>query len=299
VRYPLLLGAGEPFAAEVALPEEKAVPEGYVYVPEGRFLVGSAEPESLRKGFVLSPPLHEARTTEFLIARTEVTIGDWIQFLSTLPPVERARRTPSLRLRMWGVELRQADDGSWRIGLTLSAVRHEARPGEPIRFSGRARREALRWERLPVTGISLEDARSYFGWLDATGKAPGARPCTEWEWERATRGADARLFPHGDVLTAEDADFDETYGRHPLGLGPDEVGSHPASESPFGILDAVGNVYEVVPSNGSPGEAVMRGGAWYYDSMSAMIPNRTMGAETTKDHLMGVRGCASVRRATE
>jgi formylglycine-generating enzyme required for sulfatase activity len=295
VRYPVLLAPGERFTAEVVLPAAGEVPEGYVHVPAGRFLVGSAEPESLRKGFVLSPPIHEAHTGAFHIARTELTFGEWIAFLDALPPEERGKHTPSLRLRMWGVELKQIEGGVWQLALTLSTARHEARLGEPIRLPARRKRPEIRWERLPVTGISLQDAEAYFRWLDATGRVPRARPCTEWEWERAARGADARLFPHGDVLAADDADFDETYARDPKALGPDEVGIHPASESPFGAWDMIGNVYEVMHSNGPPGEAVMRGGAWYYDAMSGMIPNRTMGADTTRDHLMGVRACADAR----
>ena len=75
---------------------------------------------------------------------------------------------------------------------------------------------------------------------------PGARLCTELEWERAARGADDRLFPHGDELDADDANFDVTYGRVDSAYGPDVVGSHPASRSPFGVDDLAGNVFELV-----------------------------------------------------
>ena len=48
------------------------------------------------------------------------------------------------------------------------------------------------------------------------------------------RGADDREFPGGDFLDPDDANFDETYAREPASMGPDEVGSYPASRSPFG-----------------------------------------------------------------
>ena len=50
-------------------------------------------------------------------------------------------------------------------------------------------------------------------WLDRTGRVPGARVCEEREWERAARGADDRMYPHGDNLEPDDANFDETYGK--------------------------------------------------------------------------------------
>ena len=75
---------------------------------------------------------------------------------------------------------------------------------------------------------------------------PGARLCSELEWERAARGGDDRMFPHGDELRAEDANIDLTYGRVDSAYGPDAVGSHPASRSPFGVDDLAGNVLELV-----------------------------------------------------
>jgi formylglycine-generating enzyme required for sulfatase activity len=294
VRYPVLLGSGERFEAEVPLPAEKDAPEGYVFVPEGRFLLGSAEPEPLRKGFILASPLHEARTGAFWIARHELTFWEWIAFLGTLPEDERKTRTPSTQTGMWSVELQAAGTG-WQIVLRLNGTRFSARQGEPIELEQRSRRSSLRWERLPVVGISMNDARAYFQWSGAAGHPAGARPCEEHEWERAFRGADERVFPHGNVLDADDADFDLTYGRKPLAFGPDEVGSHPISASPFGLQDMTGNAYELTTSAGAGGEVVMRGGAWYYDSTSAIAPNRTIGEPQTRDHLTGVRGCAAFR----
>src|SRR5207253_1092585 len=107
-----------------------------------------------------------------------------------------------------------------------------------------------------------------------SGRLPGARLCDEHEWERAARGADGRRFPHGDRLAPDDANYDETYGRHPLAYGPDEVGSHPASESPFGVRDMAGNVYEWVRSVRAPAEAVYRGGAWYFGQNTNRCANR-------------------------
>ncbi len=47
VRYPVLLGRSEQRRVDLALPAR--IPEGYVFVPPGRFLYGSADDEVLRR----------------------------------------------------------------------------------------------------------------------------------------------------------------------------------------------------------------------------------------------------------
>jgi formylglycine-generating enzyme required for sulfatase activity len=148
------------------------------------------------------------------------------------------------------------------------------------------------WKNLPVVGVSWEDALAYEGWLDRTGRVPGARPCSEHEWERAARGPDARLYPHGDRLLADDAAFDETYGRTLLAYGPDEAGAHPRSASPFGVLDLSGNVWEATQGVGSDGNIILRGGSWYQDQFSARVDMRDFGEPTQRTVRLGVRVCA-------
>ncbi len=97
--------------------------------------------------------------------------------------------------------------------------------------------------RFPVAGVSSVDTQRYFAWLRQTGQVPDARLCTELEWEQAARGADDRLFPHGDELEGDDANFDVTYGRMTPRTGPTPVGSHPVSRSPFGVDDLAGNCH--------------------------------------------------------
>jgi formylglycine-generating enzyme required for sulfatase activity len=146
-----------------------------------------------------------------------------------------------------------------------------------------------------VGGIGYDDALAYAAWLDRTGRVPGARLCSELEWERAARGADARRFPHGNALAPQDANIDATYGKEPLAFGPDEVGSHAASASPFGVLDMAGNVWEWTRSAEAGGKPVARGGSYYMGANAAWINNRELPEPTFRDPTVGMRVCASVR----
>jgi formylglycine-generating enzyme required for sulfatase activity len=292
VHYPVLLARGEHLALDLALPAAGRVPEGFVHVPEGRFLLGSADPEGMRSGIMKAPPLHESRTGAFLIARREVTFEEWLRFLESLPPDEAERRKPTARLRAWGMDLDRLSDASWRFTLILNERRVTAHEGQSLVLPDRDRRREQDWKRLPATGLSYEDARVYMAWLRKTGQVPGARLCTEREWERVTRGADDRLYPHGDLIAPDDANFDETYGRKTYAFGPDEVGSHPASVSPFGLEDLTGNVYELTDSMWTRGEIVIRGGSWYYDSVAVLAANRTPVEPKTRDMGTGLRVCA-------
>ncbi|HEX8819265.1 MAG TPA: SUMF1/EgtB/PvdO family nonheme iron enzyme, partial [Archangium sp.] len=148
------------------------------------------------------------------------------------------------------------------------------------------------WRRMPVGAIDYADAKAYAAWLAHTGRVPGARLCTEWEWERAARGVDEREFPHGDALQPHEANYDETYGKQGASFGPDEVGSHPTSRSPFGLDDMAGNVFEWVDSVLQPGRPVARGGSYYFGSSTARIPNRETPEPGLRDLSVGVRLCA-------
>jgi len=183
----------------------------------------------------------------------------------------------------------------WELAMQPGSHLLRARAGESIRYPERTAHAEQDWQLMPVMAISFEDALAYAAWADRTGRVPGARLCTETEWERAARGADGRAFPHGDILAPADANVDETYGKHPASFGPDVGGLHPMSRSPFGVDDLAGNVWEWVTTDATPGQPVARGGSFYFAATTARIANRETPDRTYRDVSVGMRLCASAR----
>jgi serine/threonine protein kinase/formylglycine-generating enzyme required for sulfatase activity len=292
-RLPVLLSRGQTVKFEITLPTAESVPAGMIYVPPGRFLFGSADGSDLRRGFLNAAPLHEVATEGFLIGRHEVTFAEWIEFLDELAPDERRRRSPSSLTPQASLTLTEIGPKRWRLSLTPTTRTYTAETGQRLRYERRTTRAEQDWTRFPVAAVSYEDAVAYAGWLDRTKRLRGARLCDEYEWERAARGADARTFPNGAALAPDDANIDVTYGREPLAYGPDEVGAHPGSRSPFGADDMAGNVWEWARSAETPGAPVARGGGWYNAELSSRSSNREYAEPTQRHVLIGVRLCAT------
>ena len=297
VRLPFQLQRGERLELIVPLPGSDRVPRGFVYIPPGRFLFGSAAPGAQRRDFFHHVPLHPVRTDGYLISRRETTFAQWLVYVNDAPPTERSARLPAVgRGGFQGALLltRGADDAGWRISFQPTTTRYQAGPGGSIRYRGRKTRAAQRWGQLPVVGITATQARAYAAWLHRTGRVPGARLCSGREWERAARGADGREYPHGHNLAPTEANFDATYGKDPPAMGPDEVGSHPASRSPFGVDDLAGNVWEWTASSLEQGGHVARGGSWYFGANSSRVTDREVTEPSFRDASVGLRVCADL-----
>jgi formylglycine-generating enzyme required for sulfatase activity len=291
-RLPLLLARGERMVAEVPLPVVAAVPAGMVYVPPGRFLVGSAAPDRLRSNYLKSPAPHPITTGGFLVARTETTLGDYLRWLDTLAPADARRRAPASGSpgAAGFVRVTRVGDG-WRLELQPATEPYRLRVGEPLRYRHRAAAIAQATDALPVTGVSPRDAEAYAAWLSSSGEVPGARLCNELEWERAARGADGRTYPHGDVLRPDEANYGES-GSDFAGYGPDAVGRHPASQSVFGVDDLVGNAWELTRSAFHETRYVVRGGGYPLDDVAAMSTMRDLVHDQVRDISIGFRVCA-------
>ena len=295
-RWAIRLGAG---ATVVQKTEElwppQPPPEGFVYVPGGTTMFGSRDDDSARVNFFDAPPLHPVPVEAFLIARNEVTFAEYLDYLDALDEGARARARPGTEGTGTGtMKLMTTNDG-WQLRFRPLELAYRVEKGETVVYPDRKRRRSSDWLRWPVLGISASQAQAYARWLDKTDRVPGARLCTEREWVRAARGADERMFPHGDDLAPDDANFDATYARASGGMGPDEVGQHPRSRSPFGVDDLTGNAFEWTTSTLDSGQFVLRGGSYFYDRKTNRICNRQVAGPSIRLASSGIRLCASPR----
>jgi len=290
VRAAILVARGGSITVDVDPPRLGEVPSGFVYIPAGEFLFGHAN-ESERATFFETTPLRPRRTGAFLIGANEVTFADWLTYVDSFPPAQRAARLPNLPDRVsGGIQLTPDGAGHWRIDINPLAHHYVAGWGEMIRYTDRANRVLQDWRRFPVTGVSADDATAYTAWLDRTDRVRGARLCSELEWERAARGADDRLYPGGrGEPDQDDINVDTTYSRELR--SPDEVGSHPRSDSPFKLSDMSGNAIEWTVSE--TGGRILRGGGYWYDRKSAQVIGRTELDANVRDAPIGFRVCAT------
>ena len=118
---------------------------------------------------------------------------------------------------------------------------------------------------LPVTGVKWPMAMAFCG----LAHPPRGRLPTEEEWEAAARGPDGSRYPWGDAWQPGLAVTASARQKGPLA-----VGSMRRGDTPLGISDLVGNVWEwtasgavaypggTTPPRSSRDEYVIRGGAY-------------------------------------
>jgi len=108
----------------------------------------------------------------------------------------------------------------------------------------------------PVVLVSRADAIAYARWLSRRTGAHWRLP-SELEWEKAARGTDGGTFPWGDAF---DPARLNSYDAGPFDTTP--VGAYADGASPYGVLDAAGQVYERTATLAAPGRAIVKGGSW-------------------------------------
>jgi formylglycine-generating enzyme required for sulfatase activity len=149
----------------------------------------------------------------------------------------------------------------------------------------------------PVNCVDWAQAAAYCAWA-------GKRLPTEEEREWAARGTEAGTkYPWGNQTPRDQLCWDGEGNSAGKGnrQGTCPVGSFPAGDSPQGVKDLVGNVWDLTSSHRPcrlQGDStdrdcrVSRGGSWHDDNPSIVsASSRSSGAQTARSPVAGIR-CA-------
>lgn len=237
VRIPLHVPHGAAVDFEVRLLPDGTTPPGFVRIAAGSFRAGGGA-DRARRTEVLG---------EFFLQEREVTFAEYLQFL------EDPRTAADI----------DASPGLVRVPRTRG--REEMVPFGVVRKGDRFEVAAAVLA-APVVGVSYEDALAYAAWRTSRDAASlrgrRYRLCRSDEWEKAARGVDGRRWPFGNHFAPEWVK--SSAARRDAGLEPPF--SFPVDESPYGVYDLAGSVFEWLdPSpteNQSPEFRPARGGSW-------------------------------------
>jgi formylglycine-generating enzyme required for sulfatase activity len=143
----------------------------------------------------------------------------------------------------------------------------------------------------PAVLVNEADAAAFCRWWGAQHGGVGRLP-TEAEWERAARGDGGRAYPWGELYEPVLAN-----GREGGPGDTTPVGRYEEARSPFGMLDAAGNVFEwtLTPADpdahGEPrdGQRIVKGGAYSSDGSTQRAAARHARPAALRHPAIGFR----------
>jgi len=232
-----LLLAGLP--AEPRCPD----PTRMVSVAAGPFVMGSDAAERRFAYALSSPAVREAAWFEAELPRRRVSLRAACidRFLVTQD--EYAAFVRATGHRAPGI----TRDGYLRQGFLVHDYDREVTP-----YLWRGGKPPDRLGDHPVVLVSASDASAFCRW-----RHPDLRLPTEAEWEKAARGNRGSTFPWGDSwdpgrLNSAASGINATT----------PVARFSSGVSPYGLFDAVGNVFQWTSSELGDGRRVLKSCAW-------------------------------------
>ena len=235
--------------------------KGMVLIPAGEFTMGTDDPQAPAD----QHPAREVHVDAFYIDKHEVTNAQFEEFILADGYNKRKYWTKE------GWEFIQKERFYY-----VFPGKKTYRIETPLGFGKNIVSTA---PDHPVVGVSWYEAIAYAKWA-------GKRLPTEAEWEKASRGTDARLYPWGNTF-----DFSKlNYFSHHEKLAP--VGSFREGVSPYGVMDMAGSVAEWCADKANGDETkVIRGGGWNAIRLQLRCTHRETQPPTYRHYTLGFR-CA-------
>lgn len=230
-----------------------APPRDYVWVPGGRFAMGSEDhyPEE--------GPVREVSVEGFWLRSHEVTNNEFAAFVEATGYVTVAEREPPEGGAPGSAVFLPPEEGeavrpmSWWHWVEGANWRHPEGPGSSISGKGDH----------PVTQIAYEDAEAFAAWAGETlpdeaqyeyaASAGGQVSDTPYVIEGETRRPIANTWQ--GVFPLFNSGADGFFSTSPAGC---------FDANPFGLYDMIGNVWEwtSTPADGAPGSGIIKGGSY-------------------------------------
>jgi serine/threonine-protein kinase len=272
VHMPLHINRPDPIGVHVELPDPAWFQPGFCYIPAGQSVFGG-DAEAF-------DPLTWERLEvgAHFMQRRPVTFREYLEFLDDIAlqdPALAHQHVPRTRETEGALAIRSRNGRFVPVDVLIEGAMRTIYPYGA----------GHEWD-LPVLCITHHDAQAYAAWRAARDKVPYRLP-TEFEWERAGRGADARIFPWGDHF---DATFCKMASSRPMPSQPEPVGAFAYDRSPFDVRDLAGGVREWVDSDDADeAQAIQRGGSWRGDARACRLASRWRSLRTARFIYVGFR----------
>lgn len=275
----------------------KAIPKDVVWVEGGTFQMGSADGDDDEK------PAHQVTVGSFILAKHEVTVGEFRSFVSGSGYQTDAERKGGAYVwenSQWVLK----SDANWRNPYFQQNDSHSVTCVswyDAVAYCNwRSGKEGLK----PVYSIAGNNAPAYWskGVIDCDWNANGYRLPSEAEWEFAARGG--KQSKGYQYAGSHDLNAVGWYGGNSGSKATHPVGTKAANE--LGLHDMSGNVWEWCwdwydsgyygksPGSDSRGAGsglsrVLRGGSWDYSDYGCRVAGRANYDPASRDLNNGFR----------
>lgn len=252
---------------------ELVQPPETLFIPAGPFVMGS-DREEREAAYALDEFAYghsrtrqwkwyenEARSTphleDFWISKNLVTNAEYRRFLK-----DTGHPPPDVSAGVWR---------SYKLAHPYTRTR---------KFSWKTSAPPAGRERHPVVLVSHSDVISYARWLSKKTGLVWTLP-SEAQWEKAARGTDGRWYPWGNAFKPH---LLNSHDQGPFDTVP--VGQFPKGASPFGMLDAAGQVFEWTRTKAAQDRFIVKGGSWDDKGCGVCRPAARHGRPAFLKHIL-------------